>query len=88
MIAAGLAGVEESLDAGPEYHGNAYLDDALPALPTTLRDAADLFEPSQVARAAFGPAVVEHYTHAARLEVREFDAAVTDWERQRYFERI
>jgi len=88
MIAAGLAGVEESLDCGPEYVGNAYVDAALPALPSTLHESLDLFAASQIAPQAFGAEVVEHYVHAGRLEVREFDSAVTDWERKRYFERI
>ena len=88
MIAAGLAGIEEKLDCGTEYHGNAYVDSALPALPTTLRDATDLLANSETARCSLGADVIEHYVHAARLEVREFDAAVTDWERRRYFERI
>ncbi len=88
MIAAGLAGIDEKLDCGGEYHGNAYVDAALPALPASLRDALDLFEGSAVAATSFGAEVVEHYVHAGRLEVREFDGAVTDWERARYFERI
>ena len=88
VLAAGLAGIEEGLDGGPEYHGNAYADQSLPALPGTLRDALGLFAGSTVARAAFGAETVEHYIHAGRLEVREYDGAVTDWERRRYFERI
>jgi glutamine synthetase len=31
---------------------------------------------------------VEHYAHFFRTEVAQYDAAVTDWERTRYFERI
>jgi glutamine synthetase len=88
MLAAGLAGVDETIECGPEYQGNAYVDPSLPALPTTLRDALDLFEQSDLARRSFGADVVEHYVHAGRLEVQQFDAAVTDWERRRYFERI
>jgi glutamine synthetase len=88
MIAAGIAGIEEKLDCGVEYKGNAYVDAALPALPTNLREATQLFANSEVARRSFRTEVVEHYVHAANLEVREFDAAVTDWERKRYFERI
>ena len=57
-----------------------------PALPTALHQALDLLEGSKVAKDAFGDDVIEHYLHAGRLEVREFDAAVTDWERRRYFE--
>jgi glutamine synthetase len=32
--------------------------------------------------------VVAHYLHFFRSELAAFDGAVTDWERQRYFERI
>jgi glutamine synthetase len=88
MIAAGLAGVEQGLDCGDVYQGNAYADEKLPGLPPTLRDAAELLHSSRIARQAFGDAVVDYYVHTARHEVRAFDAAVTDWERVRYFERI
>jgi glutamine synthetase len=88
MIAAGLAGVEEGLDCGSEYRGNAYVDPQLARLPGSLRDAADLFSGSRLARSAFGDEVVDFYTHHARLEVEAFNNAVTDWEKQRYFERI
>ena len=87
-IAAGLAGVEEKLDCGEAYKGNAYVDEKLPALPESLKEAADLLEKSDMARAAFGDSVVEFYVHAARHEVRAFERSVTDWERVRYFERI
>ena len=88
MIAAGLAGIEEGLDCGDVYRGNAYADPKLPALPSTLRDAADLLEASRLAREAFGEPVLDFYVQTARHEVRAFDNAVTDWERVRYFERI
>ncbi len=88
MLAAGMAGVREGLDCGPEYHGNAYLDEKLTRLPSSLRDATDLFERSKFARAAFGDDVVEFYAHHARLEHAAFGNAVTDWEKQRYFEQI
>ena len=87
-IAAGLAGVEEQLDCGAAYEGNAYTDARLPALPGTLREAAELLAASKLAREVLGDAVVDFYVHTARLEVAAFDNAVTDWERQRYFERI
>jgi glutamine synthetase len=88
MIAAGLAGVKENLDCGKLYKGNAYVDDQLPALPRSLRDAADLLDGSRFARQAFGDAVIDFYVHTARCEVQGFNDAVTDWERVRYFERI
>jgi glutamine synthetase len=88
MLAAGLAGVEEQLDCGKDYCGNAYVDAKLRALPRTLREAALLLDQSKLARGAFGDPVVNFYVHTARLEVQAFDDAVTDWERTRYFERI
>ena len=87
MVAAGLRGVEESLALPAPLTGNAYVADA-PRVPTSLRDAADLLETSAVARDAFSDDVVDHYVHAARVEVAAFDAAVTDWERYRGFERL
>ncbi|MCW5558294.1 MAG: glutamine synthetase [Verrucomicrobiae bacterium] len=88
MIAAGLAGVEEGLDCGDEYRGNAYLDPKLARLPHSLRDATESFSASRLARGAFGDGVVDFYTHHARLEQEAFGNAVTDWEKRRYFEQI
>src|SRR4051794_32111254 len=53
MIAAGLSGLEEKLVCGEVYHGNAYADANLPALPRSLRDAAALLGKSKLARRAF-----------------------------------
>jgi glutamine synthetase len=88
MLAAGLAGMEEGLDCGEVYTGNAYTDPKLPGLPSRLHDAAALLDKSRLARKAMGDAVVEFYVHTARAEAQSYDKAVTDWERQRYFERI
>ncbi len=87
-LMAGCAGIDEGLDCGEDYRGNAYVDDKLPSLPKSLREAAELLEKSKLARTALGDDVVDFYVHTARLEVSAFDNTVTDWERARYFERI
>ncbi len=87
IIAGGLHGIENELPLPERFTGNAY-EDAVDHLPTTLREAAKLFSESTVARAAFGDDVVEHYLNQARIEVEAYDAAVTDWERIRGFERL
>ncbi|MHB8245803.1 MAG: glutamine synthetase family protein [Acidimicrobiales bacterium] len=87
LIAGGLHGVEEGLELRPAFAGNAYTVD-LPRVPTTLRDAATRFEKSEMARAALGDEVVDHYTNMAHVELAAFDSAVTDWERFRCFERF
>jgi glutamine synthetase len=88
MLAAGRAGVREGLSCGAEYKGNAYVDQELARLPASLAEAAELLSNSKLARSAFGDEVVEFYVHHARLEVEAFNNAVTDWEKNRYFERI
>ena len=87
IIAGGLHGVQNQLSLPAPLTGNAYAA-GVDTLPTTLREAAKLFSESTVARAAFGDDVVEHYLNQARIEVEAFDAAVTDWERVRGFERL
>ena len=87
MIAGGLHGIDEELELGPALVGNAY-DSDLPKVPQTLRDARDVWSSSAVARACFGDEVVDHYTRMAEVELTAFDAAVTDWELRRSFERM
>jgi len=87
LIAGGLHGIDRALELEEPLAGNAYTGD-LPRLPTTLAEAAALFDCSTVARAAFGDAVVDHYLNNARVELAAFNAAVTDWERVRGFERF
>ena len=87
LIAGGLYGIEHELELEPMFEGNAYGSDA-PRVPTTLREAAELFGRSEIAREAFGADVVEHYLNNARIEVQAFDSAITDWERVRGFERF
>ena len=87
LIAGGLYGIENELELEPIFEGNAYGSDA-PRVPTSLRDAAELFANSKVALDAFGADVVNHYLNNARIEQRAFDSAITDWERVRGFERF
>ena len=87
MIAAGLHGIDNELPLEDETVGSAYFSDK-PRVPTNLREARELFANSETARSAFGEEVVEHYLNMARVEIEAFEAAVTDWERYRTFERL
>jgi len=87
MIAGGLHGIEHELPLEPGYEGNAYGDDG-PKVPHTLRDALELWQGSEIATEAFGKDVVGHYANYARVELAAYDAAVTDWELRRGFERL
>ncbi len=87
MIAAGLHGIENELELEPVFEGNAYESDK-PRVPHTLYAARDLFAGSDVAREAFSEEVVDHYLNRARIELEAHEAAVTDWEKFRGFERL
>lgn len=90
LIAGGLHGIGNDLLLPEPVTGSAYqggLRGDLRQLPATLGEAAVLFEASAVARNALGDDVVEHYLNNTRVEWRAFNAAITDWERVRGFER-
>ncbi|BBY66188.1 glutamine synthetase family protein [Mycolicibacterium helvum] len=87
LIAGGLHGIDNGLELPEACAGNAYTSGA-ERLPTTLAEAAALFEGSAIAREVFGDEVVEHYLNNARVELAAFNSAVTDWERVRGFERL
>lgn len=88
LIAGGLYGIDRGLELGEPYAGNAYDARDVQRLPATLGEAATLFGNSALAREAFGDDVVAHYLNNAHVELKAFNAAVTDWERIRGFERL
>jgi glutamine synthetase len=88
MTAGALHGIRNELPLEDIYTGNAYQDADAPRVPSTLREALTLWEASDLAREAFGEEVVAHYANNARVELAAFDAAVTDWELTRGFERL
>src|SRR6266702_5674576 len=77
LIAAGLYGIEQSLELPPGLEGNAYESDA-ERFPSALRDAIAALERGTMARAAFGDEVVDHYLNFGRTEQRLFDQVVTN----------
>lgn len=87
-LASGLDGIANQIEPPECFTGDIYAARYLPRVPYTLAEATDKFANSEFAKQAFGADVVEHYTHFFRTEQAAFNAAVTDWERKRYFERI
>jgi glutamine synthetase len=88
MAAAAVHGIENGSALEPALPGNAYADEDAPRVPATLRDALELWQRSPLAQTAFGGEVVAHYANAAAVELAAYDAAVTDWELFRGFERL
>jgi glutamine synthetase len=86
-LAAGLDGIENEIEPPPAFEGDVYSAADLPHMPHSLLESIAALDGSSWARTALGSEVVDHYLHFFRTEQRKFDAAVTDWERRRYFEQ-
>ncbi len=86
-IAAGLYGIAHAIEPPAEHKGNAYIATDVPRVPRALYEAIAALDHGTMAREAFGSDVIDHYLHMARVEQQTFDAAVTTWERERYYER-
>jgi glutamine synthetase len=87
LLAAGLDGIENQTDPGPELKGNAYEAGEAEPFPSSLAEAVELWDGSEFARRAFGDEVHAHYLNYGRTEWRLFSEVVTDYERRRMFER-
>jgi glutamine synthetase len=85
-IAAGLHGIENELELPPALEGNAYASSA-DRFPSSLREAIAALDHGEMARAALGDDVVDHYLNYGRNEQELFDRVVTSWERERLYER-
>ena len=88
-IGSGLWGIQEALElpSGP-IAGNGYRDETAEVLPSNLAEATERLDGSGVARTLLGDAFVDHFVATRRWEWRQYQAAVTDWELERYFEII
>ncbi len=97
MLASGLYGIENQLELPARLEGNAYDPATVTAaiergqikpLARNLTAATDLLEQSEVAREYLGSDFVEHFVATRRWEVKEYEKAVTNWDRRRYLELI
>jgi glutamine synthetase len=86
VLAAGLHGIGEGLEPPARFEGNAY-ESSVERFPSTLREAIAALENGTMARCALGDDVVDHYLNYARTEQELFDRVVTNWERERLYER-
>lgn len=87
-LASGLDGIDNQIEPPPEFTGDVYSAAHLERVPFSLEQALANFESSEVVDRLLGSEVAAHYAHFFGAEVSAFHAAVTDWERARYFERI
>lgn len=97
LLASGLWGIEQKKELPARLEGNAYdaatIEQAIASgqiktLARNLGAATDLLERSDFAREYLGEAFVEHFVATRRWEVKEYEKAVTNWERRRYLELV
>ena len=89
MIAGGLRGIDEALVLPGRLRAATPTTSDAPRMPTSLDGGSRAASTEARWRAsAFGDDVVDHYVHAARVELEAFRSTVTDWERVRGFERL
>lgn len=80
-------GMSRQIDPGPPCTGDGYAE-SHGELPVTLGDAAAHLDQSLFAATTFDKEVTTHYAAVARHEWLQFLRAVSDWDRDRYFETI
>ena len=88
-LAAGLHGVERNLPlTAPPIVGTNVGAENIPRAPRSLIETTRIFQRSEFARDWFGDDFVDHFAATREWEWRQWQDAVTDWERKRYFEII
>jgi glutamine synthetase len=88
VLASGLDGIRNQIEPPEIFTGDVYAAADLPQVPRTLKEAVGFFEESEFAWQVFGDQVMTHYIHFFKTEQAQYEQAVTDWERKRYFEQI
>jgi glutamine synthetase len=87
IIAAALHGIANKIEPPAPYEGNGYEARDVERIPWNIVDAIAHWRGSEVAKAAFGPAVHHHIANLAEQEWISFNKCVTDWETRRMFEQ-
>ena len=91
VLAAGLEGIEDALDAGEPHRENMYrysdaeIDEmGVTMLPRTLDEAITDFAADPLARDVFGDRMFDAYVDFKRNEWESYHTAVSNWEIERY----
>jgi glutamine synthetase len=84
LVAAAADGLRRGAEPPPPVVGDAYARDDLPALPASLESAIVAFEADSVLREALGENFSDYYLVSRRWELKAWQHAVSDWERERY----
>lgn len=87
-IAAGMDGLEKKIPAGEPMQVCVEKGEALVSLPETLREAANCMREDAWVEEILGKEFVEIYTTAKLKEWNEYMAKISDWEIEKYLNRV
>jgi glutamine synthetase len=95
VMAAGLKGVEEGYELPEENVANLYeftseerLAEGISTLPASLAEALDVMEGSELVAGALGEHVFEWFIRNKRAEWMDYKTQVTQFELDRYLQRL
>jgi glutamine synthetase len=91
VLKAGLDGIKNKLDPGPQRFDNIYEmtseereKEGILSLPGSLEEACELMEQSPLMKEALGEHAFKHFLKAKRLEWDNYRIQVSPWEVERY----
>lgn len=94
MLAAGLDGIENGLEAGAPVNKNVFTMShrekrrlRIDELPSDLNEAIRAMKKDPLIRTALGTHIFEHFVQAKLAAWKEFSTAVHPWEVERYLAR-
>ena len=84
LVASAADGIRRDAAPPAPVEGDASAREDLPLLPTSLESALRAFEADEALRHALGEVFSEYYAVSRAWELKAWQAAVSDWERERY----
>ena len=84
VVASAADGIASGVAPPDPIDGDAYARSDLPLLPASLEAALHAFRDDAVLRAALGEGFSDYYATSRAWELKAWQEAVTDWERDRY----
>src|SRR6476646_4275837 len=95
LLAAGLKGIDEGYELPDEATNNIFemtseerLTEGIGSLPTSLAEAVQVMESSELVAETLGEHVFEYFLRNKRREWNEYIVGVTPWELERFLPRL
>jgi glutamine synthetase len=84
LVVSAADGLKRGLAPPPPVEGDASARADLPPLPTSLESALRAFDEDETFRAALGATFSDYFRVSRAWELKAWQEAVSDWERDRY----